>query len=93
MKSIAYCLIVTLLLAISGSAGCSKKINVDTTQLDYIQPANEATQKALTDGIEAIERADYTAAADSLKKVAADPQLTAEQKTAVNTVISQIEQR
>src|SRR5690349_20186086 len=91
MKCFSSFLVLTCLLAVLGMTGCSKKINVDTVKLEYsFQTADQATQTTVTEAIEAIEKADYTGASDKLKKVSADPKLTAEQKTAVNGVIDQL---
>lgn len=94
MKALCYGLMVSLLFVTAGLTGCSKKISVDTVKLDYaFQSADETNQTTVNEAIEAIEKTDYSAAAEKLKKVAADPKLTAEQKTAVSGVIEQLEKR
>jgi len=81
-----------LLLTLAGASGCSKKIAVDTVKLEYsFQAADPATQTTVTEAVEAIDKADYNGALEKLKKVSADPKLTADQKTAVGGVIAQIE--
>ncbi len=93
-KSLLACLTALVFLLVAGSTGCSKKIAVDTVQLEYsFQTADSTTQSTVTEAITAIEKADYSGAAEKLKKVAADPKLTAEQKTAVNGVLQQIEKK
>ncbi len=80
------------LLTVALTPGCSKKIAVDTVKLEYaFQSAEPATQTTVTEAVEAIDKANYSAALEKLKKVAADPKLTAEQKSNVNDVIQQIE--
>ena len=92
MKYVLSGLMVVLLMAVSLTTGCSKKVAVDTVKLEYsFQVADQTNQTAVTEAIEAIDKADYTGAAEKLKKVAADPKLTAEQKTAVNGVLGQLE--
>lgn len=94
MKALSYGLMLSLLFAIGGLTGCSKKITVDTVKLDYaFQSADQTNQTTVNEAIEAIDKADYSSATEKLKKVAADPKLTAEQKTAVSGVIEQLEKR
>ncbi len=91
-KPIWWTLALTLLLAISVVTGCSKKIQVDTVNLEYsFQTADETSMNAVTEAIEAIEKAEYTTALEKLKTVSADTNLTAEQKTAVNDVIAKLQ--
>lgn len=91
-KSVWWTLAFTLLLALSAASGCSKKIEVDTVNLEYsFQTADETNLNAVTEAIEAIEKAEYTTALEKLKTVSADTNLTAEQKTAVNDVIAKLE--
>ncbi len=92
MKSFYSSLILVLLLAIAGSAGCAKKISVDTVKLEYsFQAADQAVQTTVTEAIEAIDKADYSAALAKLKKASAEPKLTPEQKAALTGVIAQLE--
>jgi hypothetical protein len=92
MKVLCYGLTVSLLFAIAGLTGCSKKVTVDTVKLDYaFQSADQTNQTTVNEAIEAIEKADYSSATDKLKKVAADPKLSADQKTAVTGVLGQLE--
>jgi hypothetical protein len=85
-------LAAVLLLAVAGTSGCGKKVTVDTVKLEYsFQSADPTNQTAVTQAIDAIEKADFASASDKLKKVSADPKLTAEQKTAVADVIQQLE--
>jgi hypothetical protein len=84
-------LTLMLLLAVSLSTGCGKKVTVDTTKLDYaFQSADQTNQDAVNQAIDAIDKADYAGALDKLKKVAAAPKLSADQKTAVADVIQQL---
>jgi len=84
--------VCALLLAAAASTGCSKKITVDTVKLDYaFQSADQPIQTSVNEAIDGIEKADYNGALEKLKKVSAEPKLTAEQKTAVNGVIAQLE--
>lgn len=86
--------LMVVLLAAFGTVGCSKKVQIDTTNLEYsLQTADESTQTAVTEALEQLDKAEYDAALAKLKTVSADPKLTAEQKTAVNGVIEQIEKR
>ena len=92
MKSVWWSLTITLLLAISTSVGCSKKIEVDTVNLEYsFQTAEDETLNKVTQAIEAIEKAEYAAALEQLKQVSADTNLTEEQKTAVTEVMAKLE--
>jgi hypothetical protein len=80
------------LLTVALTTGCSKKIAVDTVKLDYaFQSAEAGTQSSVNEAIVAIDNAKYSEALEKLKKVAADPKLTAEQKSNVNDVIAQLE--
>ncbi|MFO1499720.1 MAG: hypothetical protein U1G07_15225 [Verrucomicrobiota bacterium] len=91
LKTFCSCLALILLAAFA-PAGCSKKIAVDTVNLQYsFQTADDATQTTLNQAIEAIDKGDRSAALESLKKLAADPKTTAEQKTALTGVIAQLE--
>ena len=92
LKSLGALLSFIFLLASLAMTGCAKKIAVDTVKLEYsFQTADESTQPTVTSPIESIEKAYYAGALHILKKVAADPKTTADQKTAVNGVIAQIE--
>lgn len=92
MKSVWWSLTITLLLAISTAVGCSKKIEVDTVNLEYsFQTAEDETLNKVTQAIEAIEKAEYAAALEQLKQVSADTNLTEEQKTAVTEVMAKLE--
>lgn len=72
--------------------GCSKKVKVDTVKLEYsFQSADTTNQAAVNEAIEAIEKSDASTALSKLQKVATDPKLTAEQKTAVNDVVQQLQ--
>jgi outer membrane protein assembly factor BamD (BamD/ComL family) len=94
MKLFSSLLAVSLILAFSLSTGCSKKIEVDTVNLEYsFQTADDATQTTVNDALTAIDNANYDVAAEKLKAVAADPKLTPEQKTAVTDVVQQLEKR
>jgi hypothetical protein len=88
-----WCLVATaMVLTVASTTGCSKKVTVDTVKLEYsFQSADAATQGTVTEAIEAIDKAEYPSAVEKLKKVAADPKLTAEQKTTVNDVLQQLE--
>src|ERR1051325_10955265 len=92
MKYLLSSVILILLLAVSVTTGCSKKVTVDTVKLEYsFQTADQTNQTIVTEAIEAIDKADYPGAVEKLNKVAADPKLTAEQKTAVSVVLQQLE--
>ena len=92
MKTLWCSLTVLLLLAFSFTMGCSKKIEVDTVNLEYsFQTADDKTQETVTEAIEAIDQGQYSAALEKLKTVATDPNLTPEQKTNVTSVIAQLE--
>jgi hypothetical protein len=94
MKTLWFGLMVLLLVSVSAITGCGKKLTINTVNLEYsFQSASESTQATITEAVEAIEKADYSAALEKLKKVEADPKLTAEQKTAVGGVIGQLEKR
>src|SRR5690242_1683494 len=87
-------LTMVMLLALSLTTGCGKKVSIDTSKLDYsFQTADQTTQSAVTEAVEAIDKADYPGATEKLKKVAANPKLTAEQKTAVDGVLQQLEKK
>ena len=91
-KSILCAVTLVLLLAVSASTGCTKKIPVDTTKLDYsFQTADQPLQTSVSEAIEAIEKKNYSDALEKLKKVAADPKLNAEQKSNVTQVIETLE--
>jgi 2,3-bisphosphoglycerate-independent phosphoglycerate mutase len=92
MKTFWCGLTAILLLAVSTLSGCSKKVTVDTVKLEYSFQTSDATnQAAVTEAVEAIDKADFTSARAKLQKVAADPKLTGEQKTSVNDVIQQLD--
>jgi hypothetical protein len=92
MKYVLSSFVLVLLLAVTATTGCSKKIAVDTSKLDYsFQTADQTNQTAVTEAIEAIDKAEYSTATEKLKKVAADPSLNADQKSAVNGVLQQLE--
>src|SRR3954469_11897568 len=94
MKKLWFGLTAGLLVSIAALTGCSKKVPVDTVKLEYsFQTADAATQTSVTEAVEAIDKADYAAALEKLKKAQADPKLTAEQKTALAGVIDQLEKR
>jgi hypothetical protein len=94
MKSLTCGLMACLLLAFSATTGCSKKVAVDTVKLEYsFQAADQSIQTTVNEAVEAIDKADYTGAVEKLKKVSVDPKLTAEQKTAVDGVLAQLEKR
>jgi hypothetical protein len=94
MKFLTYGLMACLLLALSATTGCSKKVAVDTVKLEYsFQTAEQSIQTTVNEAMEAIDKADYSGAVEKLKIVSADPKLTAEQKTAVNGVLAQLEKR
>jgi hypothetical protein len=80
-----------LLLAMSMSVGCTRKIPVDTSKLDYsFQTADSSNQTVVTEAIESIEKKDYSGARAKLDKVAADPKITPDQKSAVQGVLDQL---
>jgi hypothetical protein len=80
------------LLTIALTGGCSKKVAVDTAKLEYaFQSAEPATQTSVTEAIDAIDKADYSAALEKLKKVSVDPKLNADQKSNVTAVIQQLD--
>jgi hypothetical protein len=86
------CSLATAVLLTGGLTGCSKKVAVDTVKLEYsFQGADATNSAAVTQAIEAIDKGDSGAALTTLQKVAADPKLTAEQKTAVNDVVQQLQ--
>ena len=92
IKSFFAALPLTLALAIILAAGCSKKIAVDTSKLDYsFQTADPVVQSNVTAAVEAIDKAEYPAALEKLKTVAANPKLTPDQKAAVDGVVQQLE--
>jgi hypothetical protein len=92
IKALSLGFLVCVLFLAGALAGCSKKIPVQTQDLDYaFQAADSSTQTTVNEAIESIEKADYSSASAKLKKVAADPKLTPEQKTAVAGVLDQIE--
>src|SRR5437763_5298835 len=93
MKSLASRLALALLLALSMSTGCRKKASIDTVKLQYVQAADSNTQSSINEAVESIDKADYAGAQEKLKKAAADPKLTPEQKTADNDVLLQLEKR
>ena len=73
--------------------GCTKKLQVDTVKLQYLEPSDKNTQTAISDAVEAVDKGNATVAMDKLKTAAADPKLTAEQKTTINEVIQQLEKK
>jgi hypothetical protein len=94
MNSIAKTVLSSLCLALllSFGAGCSKKVSIDTSKLDYsFQTAEPAAQTTANEAIEAVEKADYTTAAAKLKSLSANPKLTADQKSAITNVLAQLE--
>jgi outer membrane protein assembly factor BamD (BamD/ComL family) len=94
MKLFSSLLAVALILSFSLSTGCSRRIEVDTVKLEYsFQTADDATQVTVNEAMDAIESANYSAAAEKLRAVAADPKLTPEQKEAVTGVLQQLEKR
>ncbi len=94
MKSLWHGLVLVLVLGTSMMmAGCSKKIPVDTVKLQYIEAADKNTQSAINDAVEAADKANYTVALEKLKTAAADPKLTADQKSTINDVIQQLEKK
>jgi len=53
--------------------------------------AEAATKAAAEKAVEAIKKADYSAATEQLKKLLADVKLTDEQKKAINDVLSKVQ--
>ena len=93
-KLLVGALLTFLLLAITTTSGCSKKVAVDTVKLEYsFQTADQNTQATVTEAIDAIDKANYSEAVEKLKRVSADRKLTPEQKTAVSGVLAQLEKR
>jgi hypothetical protein len=88
------CLIASILLGTSLVwSGCSKKLQVDTVKLQYIEASDKSTQTAINEAVEAVDKGDAAAALAKLKTAAADPKLTADQKSTVNDVIQQLEKK
>ncbi len=95
IKLVACSIATVLLLTLCATTtGCSKKIKVDTVNLEYsFQTADQSAQDTVNGALDDIEKANYTAALEKLKKLSEDPKLTAEQKTALTGVIAQLEGR
>jgi hypothetical protein len=90
------CSVATILLLTlcATTTGCSKKVKVDTVNLEYsFQTAEQSAQDTVNGALDDIAKANYSAALEKLKKVSEDPKLTAEQKTALTAVIAQLESR
>jgi hypothetical protein len=76
--------------------GCSKsdstQAKVDPSPIEKSFASAEAATKAAAEkAVEAIKKADYSAATEQLKKLLADVKLTDEQKKAINDVLSKVQ--
>jgi len=92
MKKLAF--ITTLLLSIGllGLVGCSKGGGLDTSKLESAFQSASAVDKAEVDkAISAVKSGDFAGALGSLQKAAASVNLTPEQKSSVQDLISQLQ--
>src|SRR5262245_54932179 len=72
--------------------GCGKKSEVDTSKLETsFATAEPATKSQSAKVVDAIKGADYSGALASLKSLAGDAKLTAEQKAAIQDVTDQVQ--
>jgi hypothetical protein len=88
------CLLTSILSAALLLVGCSKSgtAKVDPSPIEKSFAAADSTLKAAADkAVEAIKKADFTAATAELQKLASNVKLTDEQKKAITDVLAQIQ--
>jgi hypothetical protein len=88
-------LLTSVLAAMLVLVGCSKSgtdtVKVDPSPIEKSFASAETAMKAAADkAVEAIKKADYTAATAELQKLLGDAKLTPEQKKAVTDVMEQV---
>jgi PBP1b-binding outer membrane lipoprotein LpoB len=88
------CILASILSAALVLVGCSKSgsAKVDSSPIEKSFAAAESTVKAAADkAVDAIKKADYSAATAELQKLVSNVKLTDEQKKAVTDVLAQIQ--
>lgn len=92
MKKIAFLTTLILSLGLLGLVGCSKGGGVDTSKLqNAFQSASNVDKAEVEKAISAVKSGDFAGALASLQKAAASVNLTEEQKTSIQDLISQVQ--
>jgi hypothetical protein len=85
-------ILTALFLATLLVTGCSKSGKVDPAPIEKSFASSDASLKAAADkAVAAIQSADYSGAMAELQKLAANVNLTDEQKKAVTDVLAQVQ--
>ncbi len=92
MKKLTVLPALILGLSILGFVGCSKDGSVDTAKVQSaFQSASTVDRAEVDKAVTAIKAGDYAGALASLQKAAASVQLTPEQKSSLQELISQVQ--
>ncbi len=94
MKRYAWVISGLMVITLAFFAGCAKKNNVDTSQLQSsFKSSDAATQSDVDKAVASIKDGNYSQALSQLQAIAQKAKLTPEQQQAIKDVIAQVQQQ
>ena len=94
MKKLAFVTTLILGIGLLGLVGCSKPAGIDISKLESAFQTASAVDKAEVDkAITAVKAGDFSGALASLQKAAASVNLTPEQKSSIEDLITQLKSK